>query len=150
MRNHIRIVIPLAALALVVGCNQSDNNPSTTSDTSGRASRDEPANVSRTSRNDTNATRNVRDRSDAALTPGDQGNNQSDLDLTRSIRRAINTNDQFSALAKNVKVITANGKVTLRGPVENQQEKQSVESAAKSAAPGATIDNQLDVKATNQ
>jgi len=166
----MRIVIPLAALALVVGCNQSDNNASTSSDSSGRASRDEPANVSRTSRNDTNGTsrvysadtnsasykpadntgRNVRDRSDAALTPGDQGNNQSDLDLTRSIRRAISTNDQFSALAKNVKVITANGKVTLRGPVENQQEKQSVESAAKSAAPGATIDNQLDVKTTNQ
>jgi osmotically-inducible protein OsmY len=127
--------------------------------------------VSRTSRNDTNGNsrvysndknkanadtaadntgRNVRDRSDAAVTPGDQSNNESDLKVTQSIRRAISTNDQFSALAKNVKIITADGKVTLRGPVENEQEKQGVESAAKSAAPGATVDNQLDVKTTNQ
>jgi osmotically-inducible protein OsmY len=160
----------MALIGFAAGCNQSDSNTSTTSD-SGRASREQPATVSRTSRNDTNATsrvysrdtdsantdkaadntgRNVRDRSDTALTPGDQGNNESDLQLTRSIRRAISTNDQFSAMAKNVKIITTNGKVTLRGPVENEQEKQGVESTAKSAAPGASIDNQLDVKTTNQ
>ena len=171
MRNLKRVMVPLAAIALLVGCNQSDNNTSTSSDSSGRASRDQPATVSPTSRNDTNGNsrvysrdtdnanadkpadntgRNVRDRSDAALTPGDQGNNESDRELTRSIRRAISTNDQFSVLAKNAKVITVNGKVTLRGPVENEQEKQGVESAAKSAAPGATVDNQLDVKTTNQ
>src|ERR1043166_7384393 len=117
MRNLKWVMDPLAAIAVSVGCNQSDSNTSTSGDASGRASRDEPATVSRTSRNDTNATsrvysddnnnanadkpadntgRNVRDRSDAALTPGDQGNNESDRELTRSIRRAITTNDQFS------------------------------------------------------
>jgi osmotically-inducible protein OsmY len=171
MRNLMRVIVPLAVIGFAAGCNQSDNNTSTSSDSSRQASRDETATVSRTSRNDTNATsrvysretdnantgkaadntgRNVRDRSDATLTPEDQGGSESDRDLTRSIRRAISTNDQFSVLAKNVKVITVNGKVTLRGPVENQQEKQGVESAAKSAAPGATVDNQLDVKTTNQ
>jgi len=171
MRNFKRVMVPLAAIALLAGCNQSDNNTSTSGDSSGRASRDETATVSRTSRNDTNGTsrvysndknkanadtaadntgQNVRERSDAALTPGDQGNNESDLKLTQSIRRAISSNDQFSALAKNAKVITVNGKVTLRGPVENEQEKQGIEAAAKSAAPGATVENQLDVKTTNQ
>jgi len=171
MRNLIRAIVPLAVIGLVAGCNQADNDTSTSSNSSGRASREQPAAVSPTSRDNTNTTsrvysrdtdnantdkaadntgRNVRDRSDATLTPGDQGNNESDLQLTRSIRRAISTNDQFSALAKNVKVITTNGKVTLRGPVENEQEKQGIESTAKSAAPGASIDNQLDVKTTNQ
>jgi hyperosmotically inducible periplasmic protein len=167
MRNLKRVIVPLAAIALMVGCNQSDNTSST--DSTGRASRSETP-ASRTSRDtdansrvysrDTNNSaadkaadntgRNVLDRSDAAVTPGDQGNNESDLKVTQSIRRAISTNDQFSALAKNIKVITANGKATLRGPVENEQEKQGIESTAKGAAPGATIDNQLDVKTTNQ
>lgn len=167
MRYFKRTIIPLAVIGLLAGCNQSDN---TSNGSSRGASGDETATVSRTSRNDTNGNsrvyskntndaesykadntgRNVRDRSDATLTPDEQGSNDSDRELTRGVRRAISTNDQFSVLAKNVKVITVNGKVTLRGPVENEQEKQGVESAAKSAAPGATVDNQLEVKTTNQ
>jgi hyperosmotically inducible periplasmic protein len=170
MRHFKRIIIPLAAIGLLAGCSQSDNTTSTSNGSSRGGSSDESATVSRTSRNDTNGSsrvyskntndaqsyapdntgRNVRDRSDATLTPEEQGSNDSDRGLTRGVRRAISTNDQFSVLAKNVKVITVNGKVTLRGPVENEQEKQGVESAAKSAAPGATVDNQLEVKTTNQ
>jgi osmotically-inducible protein OsmY len=122
--------------------------------------------VTQTSRNDTNAVsrvysntnsdgtfkkadntgRNVRDRSDALVTPIDQGNSKSDIEITRSIRRALSTNDQFSVTAKNIKVITVNGKVTLRGPVETQQERDAVFSAAQSVATGDSIDNQLEVK----
>jgi hyperosmotically inducible protein len=169
MRYFKRTIIPLAVIVLLAGCNQSDNTTSTSNGSSRGASGDETATVSRTSRKDTNSSRvyskdtndaqsykpdntgrNVRDRSDATLTPEEQGSSDSDRELTRSIRRAISTNDQFSVLAKNVKIITVNGKATLRGPVENEQEKQGVESAAKSAAPGATVDNQLEVKTTNQ
>jgi hypothetical protein len=165
------MIVPLAAIGLLAGCNQSDNTSSTSSDSSGRASRDDNAAVSRTSRNDTNTTsrvysqdstnsnlskpadntgRNVRDRSNATLTPEEQGSSDSDRDLTRNIRRAISTNDQFSVLAKNIKIVTLNGKVTLRGPVENQQEQQAILSTAKKVAAGATVDNQLEVKTTNQ
>jgi hyperosmotically inducible protein len=48
--------------------------------------------------------------------------------------------------AKNIKVITANGQVTLRGPVRSAQEKTKIDQIAKSAAGGAQIDDQLDVK----
>jgi osmotically-inducible protein OsmY len=51
--------------------------------------------------------------------------------------------------AKNIKVITANGHVTLRGPVKTAQEKVKIDQLAKSAAGGAQIDNQLDVKGSN-
>jgi len=57
--------------------------------------------------------------------------------------------DNLSSDAKNVKVITANGQVTLRGPVNNVQEKTKIEQIAKSAAGGAQIVDQLDVKDQN-
>jgi len=54
--------------------------------------------------------------------------------------------DELSTTAKNIKVITANGQVTLRGPVKTVQEKAKIDQVAKSAAGGAQIVNQLDVK----
>ena len=60
---------------------------------------------------------NKRDRDDKTLTPMDQMNNRSDLKITQEIRQAL-MKDEFSMDAKNIKVITRNGTVTLRGPVE--------------------------------
>jgi hyperosmotically inducible periplasmic protein len=48
--------------------------------------------------------------------------------------------------AKNIKIITASGQVTLRGPVKTAEEKARIDQLAKSAAGGAKIDNQLEVK----
>ena len=92
----------------------------------------------------TNTGRNVRDRDDAALTPGDQSNSDRDIDLTQKIRQGITSNDDMSMQARNVKVISQDGVVTLRGPVETEQEKASIESLARNA--GATrIDNQIEI-----
>jgi hyperosmotically inducible protein len=96
-----------------------------------------------------NTGKNVRDRSDATLTPGDQGGSESDRQLTRQVRRAITSNDQLSTTAKNIKIITVNGKVTLRGPVNSEQEKQTIDAAVKQAGV-ASFDDQLEVKAANQ
>src|SRR5438874_11514864 len=52
---------------------------------------------------------------------------------------------ELSSTAKNIKVITANGQVTLRGPVNNAQEKAKIAQIARSAASGAQIVDQLDV-----
>jgi len=46
-----------------------------------------------------------------------------------------------------VKVITRNGKVTLRGPVDSDQEKQTINSLASGLAGKENVSNQLDVKA---
>jgi hyperosmotically inducible periplasmic protein len=72
------------------------------------------------------------------------------VELTRRIRRALTSNDQLSTDAKNIKVVTQNGKVTLRGPVKTEEERRTIASVAQQQAGTATIDNQLEVKATNQ
>ena len=56
---------------------------------------------------------------------------------------------ELSTTAKNIKIITENGQVTLRGPVKNAQEKAKIDQLAKSAAGGAKIVDQLDVKGSN-
>ena len=57
--------------------------------------------------------------------------------------------NELSMTAKNIKVITANDQVTLRGPVTTAQEKAKIDQLAKSAAGGAHIDDQLDVKGSD-
>jgi osmotically-inducible protein OsmY len=92
---------------------------------------------------------NERDRSGETKTSGDQSNGSADLKTTQAIRQALMKDGELSMTAKNIKVITANGQVTLRGPVKTAQEKAKIDQLAKSAAGGAKIDNQLDVKGSN-
>jgi osmotically-inducible protein OsmY len=96
-----------------------------------------------------NTATNERDRSGKTQTSGDQSNSPADLKITQAIRQALMKDSELSTTAKNIKVITANGQVTLRGPVKTAQEKAKVDQLAKSAAGGAKIDDQLDVKGSN-
>jgi len=96
-------------------------------------------------RDPTNTGINKRDRDDKALTPMDQNNNQSDLNITQDIRQAL-MKDEFSTDAKNIKVITRDGQVTLRGPVSSAAEREQINALVK-AMPGIkSFDNQLQVK----
>ena len=92
---------------------------------------------------------NQRDRSGETETSGDHSNGSSDLKITQAIRQALMKDSELSMTAKNVKIITNNGQVTLRGPVKNAQEKAKIDQLAKSAAGGAKIDDQLDVKGSD-
>jgi hyperosmotically inducible protein len=95
-----------------------------------------------------NTAKNVRDRNDATLTPGDQGNSPADLEVTQKIRKALVMDTTgYSTTAKNVKIITVNGKVTLRGPVKTDAEKRGIVAIAKSVAGEGNVDDQLEVKA---
>src|SRR6476620_2826700 len=96
-----------------------------------------------------NTAMNQRDRSGETVTSGDQSNSSADLKITQAIRQALMKDGELSTTAKNIKVITANGQVTLRGPVKTAQEKTKIDQLAKSAAGGAHIDDQLDVKGSN-
>ncbi len=93
-----------------------------------------------------NTATNQRDRSGETQTSGDQSNSSGDLKITQAIRQALMKDSELSTTAKNIKVVTANGQVTLRGPVKNAQEKAKVAQLASSAAGGARIDNQVDVE----
>ena len=96
-----------------------------------------------------NTATNERDRSGETKTSGDQSNSSADLKITQDIRRALMKDSELSTTAKNIKIITDNGQVTLRGPVKNPQEKAKIDQLARSAAGGAKIDDQLDVKGSN-
>lgn len=91
---------------------------------------------------------NERDRDAATLTPEDQGNNESDLGITQRIRQTIVATDSLAMSEKNVKVITVDGVVTLRGPVESEASKVAIASIAKDATGVKNVDNQLEVTGT--
>ena len=96
-----------------------------------------------------NTRKNERDRSGETATSGDQSNSPEDVKITAAIRRSVVGDKSLSMTAKNVKIITANGTVTLRGPVNNDAEKTKIAELAQSAAGNAKIDNQLEVKTSN-
>jgi hyperosmotically inducible protein len=93
-----------------------------------------------------NTATNQRDRSGETKTSGDQSNSSADLKTTQAIRQALMKDGGLSMTAKNIKIITASGQVTLRGPVKTAEEKARIDQLAKSAAGGAKIDNQLEVR----
>ena len=92
-----------------------------------------------------NTVRNESDRGGATKTPGDQAENEADRTITQNVRQAITSDDSLSTDAKNVKVVTSDGTVTLRGPVKSEQEKTEIEAKAKQVAGVKKVDNQLEV-----
>jgi len=88
---------------------------------------------------------NARDRAKDRLTATDQSNDPADLKITADTRKMVVGDSSLSMEAKNVKIITISGVVTLRGPVESKAEKTAIEAHAKMA--GATkVDNLIEVK----
>jgi len=124
------IIVLLFSTLLVVACskNRSDNKQ-----------------VSQTAVEPDNSGRNVRDRDDQKKTTGDQSENEADRTITQNIRRAVTADDSLSTNAKNVKIITNDGTVTLRGPVKSEKEKAEIEAKAKQVAGVKRVDNQLEI-----
>jgi len=79
-------------------------------------------------------------------TAEDQGNSPQDRELTRNIRRGLVNNDSLSSTAKNIKVITENGKVILRGPVASEEERRTIATLAEQIAGKGNVTNQLEPK----
>jgi hyperosmotically inducible protein len=81
-----------------------------------------------------------------AQTADDQANTKGDRQTTAKIRKAIVGDKDLSTYAHNVKIITVNGEVTLKGPVQTDEEKQKVVSLASDVVPADKIVNELTVK----
>jgi osmotically-inducible protein OsmY len=94
-----------------------------------------------------NTERNVRDKDNATLTPEDQKETKRDIKITARIRKAVVKTKSLSTDAKNAKIITRGGVVTLRGPVENAVESTTLENIAKKTRGVSQVDNQLEIKA---
>ncbi|MBS4164525.1 Uncharacterized protein PRO82_001854 [Candidatus Protochlamydia amoebophila] len=92
-----------------------------------------------------NTARNARDRNGHTLTPIDQSETEADRAITQKIRQALVEEEVLSTNGKNVKIITINGIVTLRGPVNSEDEKNQISKKAKSINGVKNVDNQLEV-----
>ena len=122
MRKNIRLLLltlPLAAF--IAACSSQDVAPVQADNTARNA--DSPA----------------------AQTPVDQAENASDLEITANIRKAIVADDSLSVNAHNVKIITAGGNVTLRGPVRTEAEKEVVQEKAAAVAGATNVTSTLSI-----
>src|ERR1035438_7112767 len=93
---------------------------------------------------------NERDRSPNEATADQQKENRSDRDITQQIRQAIMKDKSLSTYTHNVKIITQNGQVTLKGPVRSEDEKRAVEAKATEVAGGKKGKNEMGNKTKNK
>jgi osmotically-inducible protein OsmY len=93
-----------------------------------------------------NTKTNERDRSANEPTADQQKDNRSDRDITQQIRQSIVKDKSLSTYAHNVKVITQHGQVTLKGPVQSEDEKKAIESKAAEVVGENKVSSELNVK----
>jgi len=89
---------------------------------------------------------NERDRNTAEATADQQKENRPDRDITRDIRRSIMQDKSLSTYAHNIKVISQNGIVTLKGPVRSEDEKMAIQAKAAAVVGKNNVTSQLEVK----
>ncbi len=95
-----------------------------------------------------NTANNAADRASGTKTPMDQSQSPADIKITADIRSALVGDKSMSTDAKNCKVITEQGVVTLRGVVASQAEKDAIEAIARKVVAVLRVDNQLEVKSS--
>ena len=88
---------------------------------------------------------NNRDRDANAMHAGKQKGNPNDRETTRQIRRSIVKDKSLSTYAHNVKIITRDGMVTLKGPVRTEQEKSNVEAKAAAVVGEGKVKNEIEI-----
>jgi hyperosmotically inducible periplasmic protein len=128
-RNVVRTVL-CAGLLLGTGALASAQEPSTQQAT--------PA--------PDNTKVNERDRSQAEPTADQQKDNRSDRDITQQIRQSIMKDKSLSTYAHNVKIVTQDGQVTLKGPVRSEDEKKAIEAKATEVAGEHKVTSELNIK----
>ena len=86
-----------------------------------------------------------RNKDQSEPTADQQKMNPADRAITQKIRKAIHQDKSLSTYAHNIKVITQNGKVTLRGPVRSEEEKNNLQAKAVAVAGAENVTSQLEV-----
>jgi len=89
---------------------------------------------------------NERDRNKAEPTADQQKENRPDREISRDIRRSIVQDKSLSTYAHNIKIISQNGMVTLKGPVRSEEEKSAIEAKAVEIVGKDKVTSQLEVK----
>jgi hypothetical protein len=97
-----------------------------------------------------NTKTNQRDKDQSAPTADQQKMNPADREITKKIRMAIHDDKSLSTYAHNIKIITQDGKVTLKGPVRSEDEKSDIGAKAAAVAGDGNVTNQIDVAPSKQ
>ena len=92
-----------------------------------------------------NSKTNKGDASRGATTAGQQKENSGDRTITQKIRAEIMKDKSLSTYAHNIKIVTQDGKVTLKGPVRTEDEKAAIEQKAATVAGAANVTNELEI-----
>jgi hyperosmotically inducible periplasmic protein len=93
-----------------------------------------------------NTKMNAQDRHKASPTADQQKDNRSDREITQQIRQSLVKDKSLSSYGHNVKVITQNGQVTLKGPVRSDDEKEAIEAKATEVVGENKVTSELNIK----
>ena len=88
---------------------------------------------------------NKADRAKGAVTADQQEESAADRDLTKKIRQSVVGDKSLSTYAHNVKIVTQDGQVTLKGPVRSEAEKISIAAKATEIAGAGKVTNEITV-----
>jgi hyperosmotically inducible protein len=97
-----------------------------------------------------NTKMNAQDHDKASPTADQQKDNRSDREITQQIRQSLVKDKSLSTYGHNVKVITQNGQVTLKGPVRSDDEKKAIEAKATEIAGENKVTSELNIKPQQQ
>ena len=86
-----------------------------------------------------------RNKDQTSPTADQQKMNPSDRVLTQKIRKAIHRDKGLSMHGRNIKILTHDGKVTLRGPVQSEEEKNNLQAKAVATGGKENVTNQLEI-----
>ncbi len=100
--------------------------------------------------NPDNTKMNAQDRDKTSPTADQQKDNRSDREITQQIRQSLMNDKSLSTYGHNVKVITQNGQVTLKGPVRSDDEKKAIEAKATEVAGENKVTSELNIKPQQQ
>jgi hyperosmotically inducible protein len=132
--RHTRVLLVVLLTAALSACGTAEKEP-------------EPMTTAPPAAADNTAI-NERDSTGATTTPVDQGSSEADLAMLAKIRQAVVDDKSLSTNAHNVKIVTNNGVVTLRGPVKSAEEKKAIETKATQVAGVTKVENQLEIEGT--
>lgn len=130
MRSLVWLLL-VSMLCFATACSENDTDTIAPPDTAA------PAN--------TDADNTARNADNTQVLPA-QAENEADITISAAIRKAVVDDSALSVNAHNVKITTADGVVTLQGPVKSDREKQSIESKAKQVAGVKNVNNLLEVE----
>jgi osmotically-inducible protein OsmY len=97
-----------------------------------------------------NTKTNQRDASKEAKTADQQKMNPADRETTKKIRAALTDDKDLSTYAHNIKIITRDGMVTLKGPVRSEDERMEIQSRAQQIAGASNVTNKLTIAPPKQ